>query len=284
MTIETRPVTLTQRLLQDLLREVPPDGETYFHGMVRTSDAVSLKAEPEAYEVLKPGMQALQLRFARPRDLAVPELRGVFVLDGQVLVQTIRTDVPGAPSSIATRPPEPEFDDVTELFIAHVTDPTQEVLVREGDRFQTGQLLARLRWREPELERRRQQLRAELVERQIVEALRVTAVRQVQALVEAGLAAPSAVGRTESELLAARDAAAGTRRELDRLAEEVRRATEVRAPVDGQVLTVRVHVIHGSEGTAALRLLYRRPSPGGDRDVSARGQGQQLRTIEIQGR
>ena len=69
-------MTLSQRLLRDLLREVPPDGETYFHGIVRTPDAIALKPDPEAYEVLKPGLQALELRFARPRDLEAPELRG----------------------------------------------------------------------------------------------------------------------------------------------------------------------------------------------------------------
>ena len=46
VTVETRPVTLSQRLLRELLREVPPDGETYFHGVVRTPDAVTLKPDP----------------------------------------------------------------------------------------------------------------------------------------------------------------------------------------------------------------------------------------------
>jgi hypothetical protein len=55
---------------------------------------------------------------------------------------------------------------------------------------------------------------------------------------------------------------------LERLTDDARRLTEVRAPVDGQILSVRVHVIHGSEGTAALRLLYRKTTeppraPGG---------------------
>jgi multidrug efflux pump subunit AcrA (membrane-fusion protein) len=49
-----------------------------------------------------------------------------------------------------------------------------------------------------------------------------------------------------------------SRRDLARLAEEADRLSEVRSPVDGQVLTIRVHVIHGSEGTAVLRLLYRK--------------------------
>ena len=105
VTVDTRPVTLTQRLLRELLREVPPDGETYFHGIVRTPDAVALKPDPEAYEVLKPGLQALELRFARPRDLEAPELRGVFVLEGHVLVQTIRPDGHAPRRPAPPRPP-----------------------------------------------------------------------------------------------------------------------------------------------------------------------------------
>jgi multidrug efflux pump subunit AcrA (membrane-fusion protein) len=73
-----------------------------------------------------------------------------------------------------------------------------------------------------------------------------------------GLAAAGSLARTETDLLAARDAVAQARRTLAQLGDEARRLTEVRAPVDGQVLSVRVHVIHGSEGTAALRLLYRK--------------------------
>jgi inner membrane protein len=268
VTVETRPVTLTQRLLRDLLRDVPPDGETYFHGLVRTSDAVTLKSDPEAYAALAPGVQALELRFARPRDLDAPELRGVFVLDGQVLVQTIRP--PGVVPSTPPMPPTPApaFDDVTELFIAHVADPARELLVREGDRVQRGQVLARLSWREPDLERKRQQAQAELAERQSTLRLRETALAQARALLTTGLAAAGALSSAEAEHLAAQGAVAHARRALDQLAEESRRTSEVRSPVDGQVLTLRVHVIHGGEGTAALRLLYRRPSPNSDGGVS----------------
>jgi inner membrane protein len=266
--VESRPVTLTQQLLRDLLREVPPDGETYFHGIVRTPDVVALRPDPEAYDVLKAGLSELELRFARPRDLEDPKIRSVFVLSGLVQVQTIRpADAMPAPPSAAPVVAA-EFDDVTELFIGHVTDPARELFVREGDRVQRGQLLARLTWKDPELERQREHARAQRVERELVEGLRGAAVRQVQALIDAGLAPPGALARVEAELLAARDATAGARRELDRLAEGARRVAEVHAPVDGQVLTLRVHVIHGSEGTAVLRLLYRRPSPNSDRGVS----------------
>src|SRR5262249_21424602 len=47
VTVETRGVTLSQRLLRELLREVPKDGETFLHGVVRTPDAVPVKPEPE---------------------------------------------------------------------------------------------------------------------------------------------------------------------------------------------------------------------------------------------
>lgn len=82
--------------------------------------------------------------------------------------------------------------------------------------------------------------------------------REARALADAGLAAPGALAREAAALLRAQETLAQARRELDRLADEARRASEIRAPVDGQVLTLRVHVIHGSEGTAVVRLLYRK--------------------------
>lgn len=90
-------------------------------------------------------------------------------------------------------------------------------------------------------------------------------VHQAQGLVAPRLAVPGSVAREETPRLRAQEAVAETRRELDRLVAEVRRLAEVRFPVDGQVLTLRVHVIHGSEGTVVLRLLYRKaggPSSG----------------------
>ncbi|MGH7318631.1 MAG: hypothetical protein ACRELA_03250 [Candidatus Rokuibacteriota bacterium] len=75
-------------------------------------------------------------------------------------------------------------------------------------------------------------------------------------MVAAGVAAPNALVREEAALFGAQEALAQARRELDRLAEEARRVAEVRAPVDSQLLTLRAHVIHGSEGTAVL--LYRK--------------------------
>jgi membrane-bound metal-dependent hydrolase YbcI (DUF457 family) len=258
VTVVTRPVTLTQRLLRDLLREVPPDGETYFHGTVRTPDAVALKQDPEAYETLRTGLSELELRFARPRELDEPKVGSLFVLSGLVLVQTIRAaeESPATPSVAPVA--AAEFDDVTELFIARLTDPARELLVREGDRVQRGQLLARRTGPDPELERQRQQAIAELAEREATERLREAAAGQARALADVGLAGPGSLAKTEADLLAAREAVARARRTFERLGEEARRLTEVRAPVDGQVLSLRVHVIHGSESTAALRLLYRK--------------------------
>jgi inner membrane protein len=260
ITVQTRAVALSQQLLRDLLAHVPPTGETYLHGTVRTPDAPPIRPDPERYAVLTPGLQALELRFARPGDLADPGLGTLFVVSGLVLVQTITPAA--AAAAPAPPPPTPAYDDITELFIAHLTDPSRELLVREGDRVHQGQLLARLTWKDPELARQRQQAEAERLAREAALALQEAKAREVQALVAAQLAAPWAAAREDAALLRAQAAVAQTRRELDRLADEARRAVEVRAPVDGQVLTVRVHVIHGSEGTAALRLLYRRRPPG----------------------
>jgi inner membrane protein len=263
ITVATRPVTLTQQLLRDLRREIPSDGETYLHGVVKTPDTPLTQPDPEQYEVLKAGLHELELRFARARDLEDPRVGTLFVVSGQVLVQTVRPVSAGAattgpaPASGSPASP-PEFDDVTEVFIAHVTDPARELLIREGDRVQKGQLLARLTWKDPELERKRQHAEAVLQEREAALALQEGKLRQAQALVAAGLAVAGAVTREETARLRAQETVAQARRELDRLADEARRAAEIRAPVDGQVLTLRVHVIHGSEGTAVLRVLYRR--------------------------
>ncbi len=260
ITVRTRQVTLTQQLLRDLLREVPPEGETYLQGTVKTSDTPVLKPDPEQHEALKPGLHELELRFARPRDFQDAEIRNLFVLSGLVFIQTIIHEEPA--STPAPPPPThavpPEFDDITQLFIAHITDPSRELLVREGQRVTKGQLLARLTSRDQELERRRQHAHAQSEEKAATLALQETKVRQARALVEAGLAAPGAVAREEANLLRAQEAVDQSRRELARLAEEAQHLAEVRSPVDGQVLTIRLHVIHGSESTALLRLLYRK--------------------------
>ena len=140
-------------------------------------------------------------------------------------------------------------------------DPGRELLVREGDRVQRGQLLARLTWQDPELERKRQQATAELADRESALWLREAAVNQTRTLVEGGLAARGSFDKADADLRSARQAVAQARRAIEQLSDEARRLREVRAPVDGRVLSVRVHVIHGSESTAALRLLYRKTTP-----------------------
>src|SRR5262249_54067952 len=156
---------------RDLLREVPPDGETYFHGIVNTPDSVAVKPDPEAYEVLKVGLHELELRFVRPRDLEDPHLGTVFVLSGLVLVQTVVPQDVTPASARGLPAPRPEFDDVTELFIAHLADPVSELRVHEGERVRRGQLLARLHYRDPEVARRRQHTEALVDEHKAMLAL-----------------------------------------------------------------------------------------------------------------
>jgi inner membrane protein len=259
--VRSRPVVLTQQLLGDLLREVPREGETYFLGTVKTADAPVVTPQPEQYEVLRAGARELELRFARPRDLQDPALATLFVLSGQVLVQTTVPDgaAPSpAPTSAVTAPPE--FDDVTELVIPHLTDPARELRVREGERIRQGQLLARLTYQDPELDRDRQRAEATLAEKAALLSLQEAKVRQTRALVAARLAAPGALEREEAGLLRARDAVAQARRELARVAEEARRLTEIRAPLDGHVLTIRLSAVRGNEATATIRFLYRKTS------------------------
>ena len=67
-----------------------------------------------------------------------------------MLVQTIRAEGQAPPSHADVPPLEAEFDDVTELFVGHLMVPGRGLLVREGDRVQRGQLLARLTWQDPD--------------------------------------------------------------------------------------------------------------------------------------
>ena len=192
--------TLSQQLLRDLLREVPPEGETYFQGTVKTPDTPALRQDPEQYEVLKHGVHEIELRFARPRDLQDPQVGTLFVLSGLVFIQTIVPEEPASPSAPSAHAPSPEFDDITQLFIAHVTDPSRELLVREGERVRKGQLLARLTYRDQELERRTRHAEARLEETEAALALQEAKVHQARALEAQGLAAAGAVEREEAGL------------------------------------------------------------------------------------
>jgi multidrug efflux pump subunit AcrA (membrane-fusion protein) len=214
--------------------------------------------------MLKHGIHELELRFARARDLQDPRVGSLFILFGRVFVQTILPEPAPPPAASGPGSAAPlEFDDITELFIAHLADPVRELLVRDGERVRKGQLLARLGRRDQELERRRQHAEAQLQEKRAGLALQEGKARQARALVGAGLAAAGAIERGEAQLLRAREAVEPSSRELVRLAEEAARLSAIRSPVDGQVLTV--HVIHGSEGTAVLRLLYRKGREGNRR-------------------
>jgi hypothetical protein len=102
--------------------------------------------------------------------------------------------VPPAP----TPPAAPEFDDVTELFISHVTDPARELLVPEGERIHRGQLLARLTYRDPEIERRRSDAEARVAEKQASLTLREGK------LLEAALAKPEVAADVNGEREAGR--------------------------------------------------------------------------------
>jgi hypothetical protein len=94
----------------------------------------------------------------------------------------------------------PAFDDVTELFIAHVTDPERELLVRKRDRVRRGQPLARLSFRDPDIERRRRDAEAHLSEKQASLTLQEGKLRMARALAAGQLAAPGAVAREEANL------------------------------------------------------------------------------------
>lgn len=257
---ETRSVELRHQLLGDLLRDVPAEGETYLVGTVKTVDTPTVRPEPEQYGVVRPGAHGLELRFARPKDIEAAELATLFVVSGVVLVRTVLSAETPTAAARSRPPPADEFDDVTQLSIAHLTDPARELLVREAQRVRRGELIARLSYKDPELARRHAQAQGQLEERLAALGLQEAKRRHLQALVAEGLASPAAADQEEVALLRARGAVEQARRELARVEEDARRLSEVRAPVDGRILTVRIQAIHGGETTALVRLLYRKPT------------------------
>jgi membrane-bound metal-dependent hydrolase YbcI (DUF457 family) len=258
ITVQTRTVDLSQELLGDLLRKIPTTGESFLLGKVRTPDTPVIKPEPEQYAALELGMHELELRYARPRALEAQGVATTFIVTGQVLIQTILPWDALLSALPPVAPPPREFDDITQLYIAHLIDPARELLVREGERVHRGQLLARLSYKDPEVRRRRHDAEAQLQERETALRLQEAKLRVVRALWSGQLAASRTVELEEAALVRAHDAIEHARRELTRMDEIARQLSEIRAPVDGQVLTIRIHAIHGSEGTALVRMLYRK--------------------------
>jgi multidrug efflux pump subunit AcrA (membrane-fusion protein) len=141
-------------------------------------------------------------------------VRTVFVLSGLVLVQTV-VPTPVLPVPPPTPPARrSEFDDVTEMFVVHLTDLAAQLLVHEGERERRGLLLARLRYRNPETAQRRQHAITLVGSHEAALALKTANLRQAEVLVTEGLAVPGAVDRERMALLRAEETLAQMRRVL----------------------------------------------------------------------
>ena len=135
--------------------------------------------------------------------------------------------------------------------------------MREGERIRRGQLLARPDLPGPPLERDRQRARVHPGgEDRPARPAGGEGPANPRAAGRAPFAAAGALEREEASLLRDEDGRTRVRRELARVGEEARRLTEIRAPVDGHALTIRLSAVHGREGTATMRLLCRKTRPG----------------------
>jgi hypothetical protein len=225
--VETQRVEMKNELLGSLLKRIPPGGETFLNGTVKTADKALIRQNPEEYATLKQGLDELELRYATRKDILNPQVQSLFVVTGLVFIQTILPA--GSPSPEMPVPPAAgeleDFTDVTDLFIPDVRDLEKEILVKEGDLIRKGQLIARL-------------VRAD--EEGVKLQKQEESVREAEELL--------AIGAVSDPFLQRERLSLG----------KVQQGSLIYSPVEGKVLSLRVHVIHGGAATIALRVLYRK--------------------------
>jgi hypothetical protein len=225
--IETQRVELKNELLGSLLKRIPPGGETFLNGAAKTADKVLIRQNPEEYETVKKGLDELELRYATRKDLLDPQVQSLFVVTGLVFIQTfLPADSPSPETPASTAPEESEdFNDVTDLFIPDVRNPEKEILVKEGDLIRKAQIIARLSESDEE------GMKLQKLEESLREAEDLLAI-----------------GAVSDPFLQKERLALG----------KARQGSLIYSPVDGKILSLRVHVINGNAATVALRVLYRR--------------------------
>lgn len=224
--VETQRIEIKNELLGSLLKRIPPGGNTFLNGTVKTTDKALIRQNPEEYATLKQGMDELELRYATRKDILNPQVQSIFVVTGLVFIQTIlpaNSPSPEMPLSPATE--ALDFTDVTDLFIPNVRDPEKEIMVKEGDLIKKGQLIARL-------------------SRADEEGMKLQKQEEVVKEAEELLA----IGAISDPFLQKERLSLG----------KVQQGSLIYSPVDGKVLSLRVHVIHGGAATIALRVLYRK--------------------------
>ena len=187
--IITKEVSLKYELLSNLIRHIPPIGQTFIKGSVKIDEKISLPQDPDVYETIRPGFDALELRFARKQDFENIQSNTIFVLSGVVYLRTILPAKAPTPPLGYQRPREDKAmggvkyaafnSSSTSQSVAQQTPtPTarvhpvemqidnvknlSEILIREGQYIKQGQIIACLTYNEQQL-----QLQEQTIQRQI---------------------------------------------------------------------------------------------------------------------
>jgi hypothetical protein len=87
--IITKKVNFKYELLGSLVNHIPPDGQTFIKGTVKTEGGGILPGVPDMYETIRPGFNEVELRYARKPDFENVAVSTIFVLSGDVYLRTI---------------------------------------------------------------------------------------------------------------------------------------------------------------------------------------------------
>lgn len=110
--VETQRVEMKNELLGSLLKRIPPGGDTFLNGTVKTGDKLLIRQNPEEYQTLKQGLDELELRYATRKDILNPQVQSLFVVTGLVFIQTILPA--NSPPQEMPLSPATELQDFTE--------------------------------------------------------------------------------------------------------------------------------------------------------------------------
>jgi hypothetical protein len=236
--VHTQKVHIENELLGNLVNHLPQEGKTFIKGTLKTTDRVILPQDPETFEPLKPGINEIELQYARAQDLAPVDVQTLFVISGDFYLRTI---LPASPRKEPT-PQEREFRSTekgtetqvhsnvhtTEMYIHHVKS-LEEIRVKEGQDIQVGDLIAELS--DPQDAQRH--------------------------LLEGGLIKQATTLTAQTDPVAALFLA-DARSRLEALKAE-REHNRIISTVNGRVLLIRTHAIQNHNRTIAIKLLVREP-------------------------
>jgi len=236
--VATKRVHIENELLGNLIDHIPKNGQTFIKGAIKTTDAVILPRDPDIYETIRPGINEIELRYARKRDFESVEVSTIFALSGDLYLRTISPKTAGvAPITKlsnfqtnifanAAMPKQRVY--TTEIYIHNLRNMA-EILVSEGQHIQVGDLIAKLYYdNETQLAIEEQSLK------KMIEKLKAKTDDISQIFI------------TEA------------RHRLKEIQKEQEKH-KIYSAFNARILLIRVHAVHGNSLTIIVKLLVNAP-------------------------